>query len=76
MENLQMLLVKLWHIVEGTFRNIFKLYPEYSTNRLKICNNCPFKCYVPMMGYCCSKCGCVIKSKITIKEERCPVGKW
>lgn len=76
MENLQIKLVKLWHILEGTFRNIFRLYPNYSYKRLRICNSCKNKEYIPLFGYCCNQCGCIIKSKICVKNEKCPADKW
>lgn len=76
MENLLIKVVKLWHILEGTFKNIFRLYPKYSYKRLKICNNCNSKVYIPFFGYCCKECGCVIKSKISVKNEKCILNKW
>ena len=41
--------------------------------RRNICDSCEFKSRV--MGVC-KKCGCVIKSKTTLKASHCPIGKW
>lgn len=70
------LVVKLWHIIEGNFKNLFKLYPSFSIPRLKVCNKCIDKIYIPLFGYTCNQCGCIIKSKICVKDEKCPAGKW
>jgi hypothetical protein len=41
--------------------------------RLEICNSCPaFRKYTKR----CSKCGCFMSLKSTLKQAKCPVGKW
>lgn len=46
---------------------------ELIESRLKICNTCPaFKKHTQR----CSKCGCFMKMKSTLKQAKCPIGKW
>ena len=41
--------------------------------RLAICNVCPaFKKNTQR----CSKCGCFMQLKSTLKQAKCPIGKW
>lgn len=70
------MVIKCWHILEGNFKHLFKIYPKYAMNRLDICNKCSNKDYMPLVGYYCKICGCIIKSKICVKEEKCPHNKW
>jgi hypothetical protein len=41
--------------------------------RLSICNECPFLNKRLMQ---CTKCGCFMKLKSTLKQATCPKGKW
>ena len=68
--------MKIKHIIIGTFNNIFKKNNHIVQPRLEICNKCTEKKYIFGMGYICKQCGCVLKSKATVLEETCPVGKW
>lgn len=70
------LLTKFKHIVLGTINNIFRRNSFISNPRLKICNQCKDKKYIFKLGYICSHCGCVLKSKTTIEDEHCPLNKW
>ena len=67
---------KIKHIILGTFKNIFKIYPKFSKNRYMICSRCSHRKRYKLLGFYCDECGCIIKSKITIKEEKCPHDKW
>lgn len=41
--------------------------------RLKICNSCAaFRKNTKR----CSKCGCFMNFKSTLKQAKCPIGKW
>lgn len=46
---------------------------ELIEDRLAICNECPHlnKKYTK-----CTKCGCFMKLKSTLKQASCPIGKW
>lgn len=46
---------------------------ELIESRLKICNNCEF--FNKRMVKC-NKCGCFMKLKTTLRQAKCPVGKW
>ncbi len=42
-------------------------------SRLEICNTCEW--FNPRMVKC-KKCGCFMKLKSTLKQAKCPIGKW
>lgn len=69
-------MVKIWHIILGTFKNIFNIFDKTSLHRLNICNKCDSKRYLKGFGNYCNECGCIIKSKVTVKDEKCPNAKW
>lgn len=41
--------------------------------RLEICNNCE---WLNKRLVKCRKCGCFMKLKSTLKQAKCPIGKW
>lgn len=41
--------------------------------RLSICRECPF--FLKRTERC-SKCGCFMQLKSTLKQAKCPVGNW
>jgi len=41
--------------------------------RLAICNTCPA---FNKRWAKCTKCGCFMKLKTTLKEAKCPIGNW
>jgi hypothetical protein len=47
--------------------------------RLDVCKGCEYmnvdKYMIKDIGTC-GKCSCVIKLKIAVKSEKCPIGKW
>lgn len=46
---------------------------ELIESRLKICNGCAaFRKHTQR----CSKCGCFMKLKSTLRQAKCPIGKW
>lgn len=40
-------------------------------NRRNICNDCPSR-----RSILCGQCGCIIRAKTAIDNEKCPIGKW
>lgn len=70
------LVIKIKHIIKGTYNNIFKKEQELSRSRLVKCYLCKDKKYLFGLGFICKHCGCVLKSKTTVKDEKCPAGKW
>jgi hypothetical protein len=44
---------------------------EQSEQRLAICHSCP-----EWNGKSCKVCGCYVKLKVRVPEEKCPHGKW
>jgi hypothetical protein len=46
---------------------------ELIESRLAICNECPaFNKRLQK----CTKCGCFMKLKSTLRQATCPIGKW
>lgn len=72
--------MSLWkmvsHIFIGNFKRLFKIYDKESIRRYKICKRCEHRKYMKHYGYYCDECGCPIRSKITVKDERCFNDKW
>lgn len=67
---------KMVNIIKGTFRNIFNITTSSSLKRLSICAKCKHRKHLWGFGHYCELCGCIIKSKITVEEEVCPIKKW
>ena len=40
-------------------------------SRLAICASCPFR-----QSHTCTKCGCYVTFRASLKLKSCPVGKW
>lgn len=66
---------KLRNIAVGTYRNLFGKKEDIARKRKHICNACKFKKRVIITDIC-SKCGCVINSKVRVADERCPKNFW
>ncbi len=69
-------MIKIKHIILGTLYNIFNKKKDISNPRLKICYKCKDKKYIFLVGYICKHCGCVLKSKTPVEDEKCPMNKW
>jgi hypothetical protein len=48
---------------------------QTKSNRLAICNSCPFKAGAED-NPTCNKCGCFLNIKTGWASESCPIGKW
>lgn len=67
---------KIKNILIGTYRNIFKINKDYVPERMRICDACEHnKCLMKNITYC-EMCGCVIDSKVRVKDEKCSINKW
>lgn len=67
---------KFKNIIIGTYNNIFNKNNIISKPRLEICNICEYKVKVKGIGDICGICGCILKSKTTVDNEKCPKNKW
>ena len=69
------ILIKIWHIIIGTYRNIFNKNHGLATQRLQYCNKCEHR--IMFMGqYICNQCGCILESKVRVEDEHCIIDKW
>jgi len=50
-----------------------KASEEKSTERLRICEDCPE--YLGMTKQC-KQCGCIMTMKTRLEAAKCPLGKW
>lgn len=76
MESIVMkVMIKLWHIIKGTFYNIIGKNKQLSSTRMKICNQCECRLNTKL-GDFCGECGCLLTSKTKVREEKCPNDKW
>lgn len=52
--------------------------PDIIQERLRICNTGSGgdgKCEFQKLGVC-TKCGCVVESKVKFAQSECPIGRW
>ena len=69
------ILIKIYHIIIGTYRNIFNKKQDLATLRLQCCNKCEHR--IMFMGqYICDQCGCILESKVRVEDEHCIIDKW
>lgn len=68
--------IKVWRIVKSFYYRLFNKNAILREKRLPICNKCEYKLDVTNSESICTQCGCIIKNKVLIKEERCVVNKW
>lgn len=70
------LLTKFKHIILGTYYNMTNKKTEISYPRLQICKTCENNKIQLCFGNYCDICGCILKSKTRVIDEKCPVNKW
>lgn len=73
MENFVM---KIKHIILGTYYNITNKRQDIAYPRLQTCSRCESNKVGFGFGNYCDICGCLLKSKTTVSDETCPIGKW
>jgi hypothetical protein len=44
---------------------------EIRMERRKVCNDCSSR-----KGFLCNECGCIIRAKTSVAQEKCPRDKW
>ena len=66
---------KILLIIKGNFNYIISNFSYKSKKRVVICNNCE-KLELISKIKVCGVCGCIIKAKVTIQSEQCPLNKW
>lgn len=65
--------IRLHRIAEGWKKMILSTDDDYSKSRYKVCKKCPERNKVTGT---CNVCGCLLKAKVKVKEEYCPMNKW
>ena len=66
---------KLLHIIIGNWRRLIGYQSDEMKERLKICSTCEHK--IKFMGNeICDVCGCILKAKASIHDEKCLMNKW
>lgn len=67
--------MKIKHILQSIFNVLLKRNKNISYPRKKICNKCDKLLLFDNTKFC-DICGCCISLKTTVKNEKCPLGKW
>lgn len=62
-------------IVKGNWFRFLDKNPLLYARRYKHCNFCEFKADSPI-GEICDLCGCPLKSKLRVKDEKCELNRW
>lgn len=66
---------KLKNIIIGNYRNLINYQSDETKRRRQICKTCESN--IKFAGTrICSECGCIIKAKTTIENEKCLKNKW
>jgi len=69
------LFLKLRNIIVGNWRNLTGYTTDEVKRRRSICKHCTSN--IKYMGTrICSECGCIIKSKTAVENEKCYLNKW
>ena len=66
---------KLKNIVLGWWFRITNSNYDLYKERIEICNSCDKKIKILGDDYC-SACGCSLKAKCRVKDEKCLMDKW
>ena len=53
--------------------NFLQKIQKMGQERFDICKECP-ELFTPTAQ--CKKCGCFMKLKVVIPNQKCPLGKW
>tara|TARA_B100001939_G_C16815420_1_gene561920 strand:+ start:73 stop:246 length:174 start_codon:yes stop_codon:yes gene_type:complete len=56
-----------------TKENFLQKIQKMGQERFDICKECP-ELFTPTAQ--CKKCGCFMKLKVVIPNQKCPIGKW
>ena len=69
------LFLKIRNIIVGNWRNITGYSSDEMKKRLKICKSCEHN--IKFAGQqICELCGCILKAKASIENEKCLMNKW
>ena len=69
------ILKKIQNIIVGNWRNLTGYTSDETKRRRQICKTCSHN--IKFSGIrVCSMCGCPIKSKTTVENEKCLINKW
>lgn len=66
---------KIKNIIVGNWRNLTGYTSDIQKERLKICKTCEHNVKFANTRIC-NLCGCILKSKASIENEKCLLGKW
>lgn len=68
---------KIKNIVIGNWRRFSgNQLTEEGQRRFNICMECDHKIQIAKTEYICKECGCPIKSKCQVLDEKCLLNKW
>lgn len=66
---------KIINIITGHWYNLFNINNKLYMSRYTYCKNCKHKEKIFGINYC-SLCGCPLKDKLRVADEKCLNGNW
>lgn len=67
--------LKIRNIIVGNWRNLIGYTSDEQKRRLDICKTCEHN--IKFSGTrICNLCGCILKSKAAVEDEKCYINKW
>jgi hypothetical protein len=69
------LLTHPFTIIKGNLFRLFKRNNLLYKHRYIICIQCP-NLEKTKIGEVCGLCGCPLKSKLRVKDEKCEINRW
>lgn len=66
---------KIKNIIIGNWRNLTGYKSDEQKRRLDICKTCRHNVKFGRARIC-NLCGCILKSKTAVEDEKCYINKW
>lgn len=67
---------KLINIIKGWSYRLLNKNEQLAKKRIAICNKCHSRTHIDIIGDICDECGCVLKAKARVEDEKCELNKW
>lgn len=69
-------LKKIRNIIIGWWFVLINKTPDYYNERVAICSKCEHIIKLTKNESMCDSCGCIIRAKARVKNEKCNLNKW
>lgn len=68
--------INIEHIINGFYNWATGNKNSLCKYRMNICKKCPHHRKTLMIVDICAMCGCFLKAKTRVPNERCPIERW